>query len=261
MSKRAKTAVVFTCAHSKPGVSNQRADWLSNLIYDVRPDYVVDLGDTADVPSLSFHDTGKPGLMVMSNYEEDINHHLDFQERVRYKVKKNKVKRPMYIGMEGNHENRIKKALEKDPRLAGKTKGISFEDLETDRYYDEYHEYENGAPAISTYDGVSYAHYISAGNYGTAMSGMHHGYGLLQKRHCSTTVGHSHKRNIYFKDDASPYPSIGLVAGCFKGGDEGWAGQANQDWWKGVVIKRNIENGWYDPEFVSMERLKKEYGT
>ena len=42
-----------------------------------------------------------------------------------------------------------------------------------------------------------------------------------------------------FKDDAFPSPSIGLVAGCFKGGQEGWAGQANLEWWKGVVIKRN----------------------
>ena len=93
------------------------------------------------------------------------------------------------------------------------------------------------------------------------MSGEHHAYSLIKKRHSSITVGHSHRRHIYFKDDAFPNPSIGLVAGSFKGGQEAWAGQANLEWWKGVVIKRNINNGAYDPEFVSLERLKAEYGS
>jgi hypothetical protein len=51
-----------------------------------------------------------------------------------------------------------------------------------------------------------------------------------------------------------------MVVGCYKGADEGWAGQANQEWWKGVVVKRELSNGVYEPEFVSMERLKKAYG-
>jgi len=50
------------------------------------------------------------------------------------------------------------------------------------------------------------------------------------------------------------------VAGCFKGAEEGWAGQANLDWWKGVVIKREISNGIYEPEFVSLKRLEQLYG-
>ena len=256
-----KTAVVFTCAHADPRSNNDRALWLGNLIYDIKPDYVVDLGDTADLVSLSSHDTRKPEMLVMANYENDIDAYNDFQEKLRYRVKKAKVKRPAYFGHEGNHENRIRKALSNDPRLAGSRYGISFDHLETSRWYDEYHPYKNGAPSISDYDGVTYAHYIATGNFGTAMSGMHHAYGLIAKRHVSTTVGHSHKRSLYFKDDAYPTPSIGLVAGCFKGREEEWAGQANGEWWKGVVIKRNIQDGWYDPEFVSMARLEAEYGT
>jgi hypothetical protein len=38
-----------------------------------------------------------------------------------------------------------------------------------------------------------------------------------------------------------------------------WAGEVNKLWWRGVVIKRNVENGAYDPEWVSIERLKREY--
>lgn len=252
-----KTAIVFTCAHSDPRSSNARADLLGNLIYDVRPDYVVDLGDTADLSSLSSHDTSKPSTLVLSNYERDIDHYNDFQERMRHRVKKNKVKRPAYFGHEGNHENRIKRALDNDPRLQGNRLGVSFKHLQTSKWYDEYHEYSNSGPSISEYDGVHYAHFVSSGNYGSAMSSIHHGYNLVQKLHKSTTVGHSHKRSLYFNDHAG---SIGLVAGCFKGRDEEWAGQANLDWWKGVVIKRNISDGLYDPEFVGLDRLEAEYG-
>lgn len=255
-----KTAIVFTCAHADPRSSNDRALWLGELIYDVRPDYIVDLGDTADLASLSSHDTKKPGALVRASYEADIDAYTDFQEKLRWKIKKNKVKKPAYFGHEGNHEHRIKRAIENDPRLEGERYGLSFKQLETDRWYDEYHEYRHSAPAISRYDGVSYAHFIASGNYGTAMSGEHHAYNLLKKRHCSTTVGHSHKRSLFFKDDANPKPSIGLVAGCFKGRAEEWAGQANGEWWKGVVIKRDIDQGCYEPEFVSLDRLEREYG-
>ena len=157
--------------------------------------------------------------------------------------------------------HRIKKAVALDPRLEGTKYGVSFKHLQTDHWFDEYHEYDNSAPAIVDYDGILYSHFFSSGNFGSAMSGIHHAYGLLQKLNRSATCGHSHKRSIYFKDSAYPDPLIGLVAGHFKGKDEAWAGQANREWWGGVIIKRNIENGWYDPTFVSMEALKKEYGA
>lgn len=255
-----KTAVVLTCAHSDPSIPNDRFDWLGEFLYDIRPDYVIDLGDGADLKSLNSFDTRYPQAIVAQNYESDINHYNDAMDRMRRKFRTMKKRRPAFFGFEGNHENRIKKAIANDPRLEGATYGISFSHLQTDVWFDEYHQYNNSAPAIFDYDGVSYAHYIASGNYGTAMSGLHHAYGLVQKRHCSTTVGHSHKRSLFFKDDAHPNPTIGLVAGCFKGGEEGWAGQSNMEWWKGVIVKRNVQNGYYEPEFVSLGRLRDVYG-
>lgn len=252
----AKTVVVYTCAHVEPEVSNERFSWLGKFLYELRPDYVVDLGDGADMRSLNSFDTSKPNAVVTQSYERDIDSYLDAQERIRHPFKKAKVKRPKFYGFEGNHENRIKKAIEANPRVEGNRFGLSFKHLETDRWFDEYHEYEDGAPKIANYDGVDYSHFLGSGNYGTAMSGEHHAYNLLKKRMRSTTVGHSHKRNIYFRDDAK---AIGLVAGCFKGARESWAGQANDEWWAGVVVKRQLEDGYYEPQFVSMESLEREY--
>lgn len=256
-----KTAVIFTCSHAEPHVSNERFNWLGSLIYDIRPDYVIDLGDGADMRSLNSYDTKKPEAIVSQNYEEDINCYNDAQERIRHLFKKNKRKRPAFFGFEGNHEHRIKSAISQDPRLEGEKYGISFKHLNTGHWFDEYHEYANGAPAIANYNGIDYAHFIASGNYGSAMSGIHHAYGLLNKRFRSCTVGHSHKRDMYFKDDAGSKGAIGLVAGCFKGAAEDWAGQANGEWWSGVIIKRCISDGVYEPQFVSLQALRREYSS
>ena len=255
-----KTAVIFSCAHADPSSGNQRFDWLGEFIYDVNPNYIIDLGDGADMRSLNTFDTKYPEAIVSQNYEKDIECYNEAMDRIRRKPKVRKYKVPTWIGFEGNHENRIKKAIQYDPRLQGDKYGISFGHLQTDYWFDEYHEYAHSAPSIADYDGVSYAHFFSAGNYGTAMSGIHHAYALLNNRNHSSTCGHSHKRSVYFKDGAHPNGIIGLVAGCYKGKEESWAGQANRDWWKGCVVKREIANGIYEPEFVSLYRLRKIYG-
>jgi len=255
-----KTAIVWSCAHADPSVSNERFNWLGDLIEDIKPDYCIDLGDGADMRSLNSFDSRYPQAIVSQSYQADIESYNDSQSRLWDRYRISKKKRPFRIGFEGNHENRIKKAIAADPRIEGAKYGVSFKHLNTDQWFDEYHEYQDSAPAIVDYDGVSYAHYFSSGNYGTAMSGLHHAYSLLQLRNHSSTCGHSHKRGIYFKDDAHPKGIIGLVAGCYKGGREGWAGQANNGWWKGVIIKRNIDGGMYEPQFVSLAALEKEYG-
>lgn len=256
-----KTVIVWTCSHADPGVSNERFTWLGNLIEDIKPDYTVDLGDGADMRSLNSYDTRYPAALVAQSYQKDIEAYNESQDRIWGRYKISKKKRPFRIGFEGNHENRIRRAINHDPRIEGDKFGVSFKHLQTDHWFDEYHEYTNSAPAVVNYDGVFYSHYISSGNFGSAMATKHHGYSLTEKLAASATVGHSHKLSYYRKADARPTAISGLVAGCFKGAEEGWAGQANHEWWKGVVIKKYLENGDYDAEFVSLRRLEAAYGN
>lgn len=255
-----KTAVVWSCSHSDPDVSNERFDWLGNLIYDIRPDLVVDLGDGADMRSLNSFDTRYPQKIVNQSYERDINHYNDSQERLRHKFKYLKKKRPFWVGHEGNHEFRIKRAVEIDPRLEGDRYGVSFKHLQTDHWFDEYYEYQDGGPSLSNYEGIYFSHFISAGNMGTAMSGVNHASSMVNKFSSSITVGHSHKFDYKYKGNSVPRPTHGLVVGCFKGKRESWAGQANNEWRHGVAIKRNIRDGDYNLTWVSMEALEEEYG-
>jgi len=161
-----KTAVIFTCSHASPEFSNERFDWLGELIYDLKPDYVVDLGDGADMASLSSHDTKYPKQLVIQNYQKDVECYNDAQDRLRHKFRHNKKKLPNWYGLLGNHEYRYDRALAHDPRLEGDKYGISFNHLQTDYWFNEYTPYVNSGPGIAVYDGVSYAHYISSGNFG-----------------------------------------------------------------------------------------------
>lgn len=252
--------LVWSCAHADPSVfsKNDRFDWLGNYIYERRKDIdlVVDLGDGADMRSLNSFDTRYPQAIVTQNYEEDIESYIDSQLRLRYNFSKNKKGKPFWVGFEGNHEYRIKTAIAHDPRLEGQKYGISFSHLRTEEFFKEYHEYRHKAPAIANYCGVDFSHFFGAGNYGKPVSGVHHAYGLIQNRHNSSVCGHSHKRGVYFNDLAG---SIGLVVGCYKGGDESWAGQSNKSWWKGVVLMKDCNNGMFEPEFISLEELKRDY--
>lgn len=248
--------LVFSCGHATPDVSNERYNWLGNYIHDTKPDTVIDLGDGADMLSLNSYDSRYPAKLMMKNYEEDIDCYNDSQERLRHKIKKMKRKSPTWIGHEGNHENRIKKYLAENPALTGSKYGVSFGHLQTKDWFHEYHEYDNGAPSISSYSGVEFSHFFGSGNFGRAISGTHHAYALINHRHNSAVCGHSHKRDVYFKDSPG---SIGMVVGCYKGHEETWAGQANKDWWKGVVLMKDVDNGRFEPEFISMEALKREY--
>ena len=254
------TAIVWSCAHVTPKADNKRFEWLGNLIFDIKPDYTVDLGDFADLASLNSYDTRYPKAIVSQSYQADIEATIEAQELIWDKFAKRKTRKPYRIGIQGNHEYRIDRAVSIDPRIEGKKYGVSFEHLQTRRFYDEYHRYKNSAPAIVERDGVYYSHFISSGNFGAALSGIHHGYALTQKVAASCTVGHSHIRHYYCKQDAKPTPIHGLVVGNFKGKQDTWAGQAQNNWWSGVCIKRHIKNGNYDLQFISMEALEKDYG-
>ena len=81
---RHKTVVVFSCAHADPSVSNERFLWLGNLIHDINPTYVVDLGDGADMKSLNSFDTRSPQAVVSQNYEKDIECYNDAMEKLRH---------------------------------------------------------------------------------------------------------------------------------------------------------------------------------
>lgn len=255
-----KDYLIIGDQHSHPDHNNDRADWVGQLIKDRKPDVVVNIGDAWDLPSLSSFDKGKASFHGAS-YERDINAGLDFQDRVWHPMKKSKKKQPRRVFLEGNHCHRISKVLEYEPHLAGERYGISYSNLQLADYYHDVVMYEGGTPGIITLDGISFAHFMVSGLMGRPIGGEHHAASLLQKNYSSCIVGHSHTADFAIRSGSNGKKIMGLVCGVYQDFDSGWAGNVNNLWWRGLVYLRNVEDGVYDPEFISIEALRKEYGS
>lgn len=251
------THLVIPDPHCHPDHNNDRADLLAKLIIDLRPDVVVNLGDQFDMASLSGYDKGKRSFHGRS-YRADIDHGIEFSERLWGPVRATKKRLPYRIFLEGNHEHRIERALDLSPEMEGT---MGFKDFELDKYYDEVVRYDGATPGIITVDGIAYAHYFISGVMGRPISGEHPGYSLLSKLGSSVTAGHLHTTDYCVRTNVHGRKQHGLVAGCFFDYNNGWAGEANKLYWRGVIIKRNVHEGDYDPQWVSIEQLQKEYGT
>lgn len=207
------------------------------------------------MPSLSSYDKGRKSFQGRT-YRADIDSHLDFQYRLWDTVRAAKRKLPHRIILEGNHEHRIKKAIDIQPELEGT---ISTSDLNMLDFYDEFIEYNGRSPGVVEVDGIKYAHFFISGVMGKAIGGIHPAYSILVKGHVSATAGDLHLLDYVTHTAIGGKKIQGMVAGCYQDYDADWAGEANKLWWRGVIVKRNIEDGNYDPQFISIDALKKEY--
>jgi hypothetical protein len=94
---------------------------------------------------------------------------------------------------------------------------------------------------------------------GRAIGGERPAYTLLTKQFASCTQGHSHLLDYCRRVDPNGNSILGLTVGCFFDYHADWAGPSNKFYWRGVIICRNVENGDYDLECISMKRLKDVY--
>lgn len=123
----------------KPGVSIDYLTHIGRYIVDHKPDKVIQIGDFADMPSLSSYDVGKKSFEGR-RYKADIEAtHLamaallqplqEFNQRAR-KNKEKQYRPELWLTL-GNHENRIERVVEGDPKLEGT---IGLEDLKYENY-------------------------------------------------------------------------------------------------------------------------------
>lgn len=255
-----KIHLVIPDQHAHPSYNNDRADYLGKLIVDLKPDVVINIGDAADLSSLADYEKGKASF-VGASYSKDIESHLEFQDRMWAPHRRSKKKRPFSLFCEGNHEHRIKKALNNSPELAGDRYGISFKDLGLEDYYHQTVEYEGGTPGIAEVDGILYSHYFVSGLMGRPIGGEHHGYSLLAKNLQSSTCGHSHQVDWSVRATSTGRKMMGCVVGVYQDYKSSWAGNVNHLWSSGVVVKRNVNEGVYDFQWISLQQLEQAYGN
>jgi hypothetical protein len=242
----------------KSGVPLDHLTWAGKYIVDKKPDVIVMIGDFADMESLSSYDVGKKSFEGR-RYKLDIEVAqigmglllqplAEFNERARRN--KERQYHPRLVLTLGNHEDRINRVIESDPKWDGV---VSLSDL---RYADWGWEVIPYLEPIII-DGVAYCHYFTSGILGKPVTSAT---ALLSKKHQSCVMGHVQGRQIAYGTCADGTQITGLFVGGFYQHDESYLRWQGNKHWRGLWVLHEVNNGSFDEMPVSMGYLKRKYG-
>ena len=246
-----RTHLVIGDSHAKPGVPNYRYEWLARMCLDLRPDVIVDIGDWFDMPSLCHYDIGKK-CFEGRRYWKDIAAGWDAQERFRRILQQDPTYQPELHRTVGNHEHRIARIVELEPRFEGL---VGLEDLASEEFGWTEHRFLQPF----TVDGVSYQHYFDKNGRPPGMGTKHVAATMLANGHSSRVMGHTHRYD-HFEEVALHRRITAINCGCYFEHPEEYATKDQQDRWRrGILVLRDVVDGEFDHEFVGMRQIKARY--
>lgn len=217
---------------------------IGNYIVEKRPDVILNIGDFADMPSLSSYDVGKKAFEGR-RYTDDVGavreaNHTLFAPllRLQYLQRKNakKVYRPRKVLTLGNHEERINRAVNLDRKLEGL---ISVDDLHYNRYYDEVLPFLE----VKVIEGVAFSHYFTTGVAGRPASSAQ---AQLNKKHQSCVAGHQQGLQVAMAHRADGSRITSVIAGSCYQHDEDYLGPQGNKHWRGCLLLHNVQGGEFD---------------
>jgi len=254
-----RTHLIIPDVQAKEGVDISHLEWIGRWAAEKKPDVIVCLGDFADMPSLSTYDVGKKSFEG-KRYTKDIDivqvamHKLMspiWEGQQRLIENKKKQWNPRMVLTLGNHEHRINRAVESDPKLEGL---ISVADLEYESTYGwEVYPFLE----VVEIDGVFYSHYFPTGVMGRAATTAS---AMVSKLHSSCIAGHQQGKQIAYgkRPDGSTITCI-IAGSCYSHVEDYMDFQSNKHW-RGFVVLHEVNNGSFDEMFVSLDFLKRKYG-
>ena len=250
------THLVIPDTQVGPDTPTDHLRWIGKYILDKKPDVIVHLGDHWDMRSLSYYDRGKKRA-ENQRYIADVaagNAALTLLDEPTQKSNwgKRRVGKAEYLPrkvlLRGNHEDRIRRATEDDPKLDG---ALSMNSLCSRDW--EVHDFLE----VVEIDGVHYSHYFY-----NPMTGRPYGGSNVETR--LKSIGHSftmgHQQGLrYGMVDTVAGAKHGLVAGtCYLHNEEYLGPQGNSQW-RGVVMCHEVSHGEYDIMAVSLNYLCHRY--
>jgi hypothetical protein len=242
----------------RPGDDTRFLRAIGNYIVDKRPDIIVQIGDWADMPSLSSYDFGKRQFEGR-RYRDDIraaNEAMDILlgpiRELRAKAVEGHRERynPRMVLTLGNHESRITRAVDNDSKLEGT---IGLEDL---KYKEAGWEVY---PFLETViiEGVAFSHYFVTGVAGRPASSAA---AQLRKTSMSAIAGHQQGRQVAYGSRADGKVITNIIAGSCYEHTEGYLGPQGNKHWHGCIMLHEIKDGTFDEMFVSLDYIKAKYG-
>ena len=242
----------------RPGDDLSFLTWIGNYIVAKKPDVIVQIGDFADMPSLSSYDVGKKSFEGMRYkndlvaVEEGMKTLLAPITKLNKELREKHVSRyrPRKVLTLGNHEDRITRAVNSDPKLEGT---IGLDDLGYKNFGWEVYPYLQ--PVII--DGVAYSHYFPSGQLGRPCTSAR---AMLGKMHMSCIAGHQQGRDVAFGRRADGIEITALICGSCYLHDESYLTPLTNKAWRGIVMLHEVKNGQFDEMLVSLSYLKEKYG-
>lgn len=264
MSKMSKILIIGD-AHAKPDTDLSRFTWLGRMIVDEKPNYIIDMGDWEDMPSLSSYDIGKMSYEGR-RYKRDLESAWKARELLnepireynsRKKLNKERQYRPTQIALGGNHfERRVKRAIELAPMLEGT---ISVEDNRVSDWGWEY------IPFLTpiTIEGITFSHYFQGNGTSNPIGmGKYPAQTLLREKHTSCVMGHNHLFDIANDVNGKEERIWAISAGCYFEHWEDYAGRNNQRWWRGILVLDVVKNGEIQAyRAIDLKRIKELYAN
>ena len=201
-----------------------------------KPDYLIVLGDWWDFPSLSSHDEKGSAKKENARVVEDLAAGTAALKRLMDPIRsevdrliKNHEKRwfPQYIFLEGNHENRANRYAEHEPVLTVNVGGVVF------AHY--WQNSKSSRPVGGTIDN------------------------RLNKICNSFVCGH--EQGLLYGNRPLPMGRTihGIVAGSCYLGVEDYRGPQARNEWRGVVVLHDVRDGDFEPMFLTLRYLCREY--
>ena len=242
--------IVVPDPQAKPGEPLNYMEWIGKYIEEKNPTAVINIGDHADMDSLSSFDRGKLQFegrrfsadVEASNMANDLLLGPIFETGAHEHIE-------THITV-GNHENRIARFAQDNPELAG---FVDISQLEYEYYYDNVHDFL--VPV--TIDGVTYCHYFY-----NPMTGRPWG-GMIETRiknvGFSFTMGHQQGLQYGMRTLANGRMQHGMIAGSSYLHYEDYKGPQANDHWRGIVQKYAVKDGTYDAKFIAIGSLCQRY--
>lgn len=250
--------IVIPDCQVRPGDDTKYLERIGKYIVELKPDVVVQIGDFADMPSLSSYDVGKKSFEGR-RYKADIEAANNAMECLlaplwayNKRAIKNKEKqyKPRLVLTLGNHCDRISRAVNNDPKLDG-TIGLS------DLKYSDY-----GWDVIPflqpvVIDDVAYCHYFTTGIAGRPSTSAQ---AQLAKQHMSCIAGHQQGLQIATGHRADGSRLTSIIAGSCYEHNEDYLGPQGNKHWRGILVLHEVVNGQFDLMPISLNYLERKYG-
>ena len=241
---------VLTDAQVKPGVPIDHLAACGRYLAEIHPDVILCIGDFGDMGSLSTYEAAGSLEAEGVRYADDIAAVRAAMTAFLTPIRAVKGYHPKLIMLHGNHEDRITRAINSDPR---KLKGvISLHDLG----YEEagWDVYPFLQPVVV--GGVCFNHYFPSGVMGRPITTAR---ALLQKMHMSCFAGHLQGRDIAYGKRADGTSITAIISGSFYQHDEHYLSPLANRHWRGVFVLNQVKNGEFDEMAISVDYLLRKY--